>query len=109
LVEETGENHRQFESRSWRVVLETHFYDKVFSDLPHAGGFLWVLHHENDISEISLKVASNTITPILILSEALELRPPLMGIETYILSGNQSCTIIAGGVPRENHRRVASH
>jgi hypothetical protein len=38
--------------------------------LPHAGGFLWVLHHENDISEISLKVASNTITPILILSAA---------------------------------------
>jgi hypothetical protein len=32
-------------------------------------------------------VALNTITPILILSEALKLRPPLMGIETYIEAG----------------------
>jgi hypothetical protein len=47
--------------RSWRGVLNTTLHViKFVSELRQVGGFLCVFHH--DISEISLKVALNTIT-----------------------------------------------
>jgi hypothetical protein len=59
----------EFESGSWRDVLETTLCDNVVSDLRHVSGFFPCVpvsstnktdHH--DITEILLKVALNTIT-----------------------------------------------
>ena len=56
----------EFESRSWRGVLDTALCDKFVSDLRQVGGFPRVSStnktYRHDISEILLEVALNTIT-----------------------------------------------
>ena len=106
----------EFESRSWRDVLDTTLCDNVVSDLRQVGGFFPCIPvsstnktDRHDITEILLKVALNTIT-LTPFGETFCSHPicpfitnVCMCNSSYILTGNSSKLCMNVYYHMENH------
>ena len=106
----------EFESRSWRDVLDTTLCDNVVSDLRQVGGFFPCIPvsstnktDRHDITEILLKVALNTIT-LTSFGETFCSHPicpfitnVCMCNSSYILTGNSSKLRMNVYYHMENH------